>query len=432
MTGSIKSKYSEEARSYCFMILLTFFMGLLPFMFNYVVDPYEMKGAVDTGFDKKKISEKAHYPLWKVTHYPAKPPEVIVLGDSRARSLRDQYWQGFGYFNAYNFAYGGATIREVYDTFEFVKENKDLKSLVIGIQLRSLRQDDRGGLNRVPEAIRLGKNPLKYYSNWFVSRVGVELLQKELGPRLSKLVKLGVVSSAHAKSASIKKRALLSELLNPEFCESCMLPENVAASVHPALAVAQDTYFGVDLGIWSRLWLPIKIDRVLTGKFQRQISRNAKSDWRAFKFSEKNWGYLVEISRWSKLNNIQLIFVIPPTISEMQNRVVEFGYGELNHDFRKRLSGLGDVVDFDFDSPFTRDLTRFTDAYHFNYKASRLIVGEILQLVSNDKKAVAKARKRRKDIICPISSKDISDKIADDFMEVIEGQSCRIWRVRNG
>lgn len=432
MAGTNNHKYSEETRFYCFMMLFTFFMGLLPFMFNYVVDPYEMNRVVDAGFDKKKISEKAHYPLWKVTHYPAKPPEVIVLGDSRARSLRDRYWQGFGYSNAYNFAYGGATMREIYDTFQFVKDNKNLKSLVIGVQLRSFRQNDRGGLNRVPEAIKLSQNPLKYYSNWFVSRVGVQLLEKEFGPRISKLVELGFVSSAHAEGAAKKRNVPLGELLDPEFCESCMLPENVTASVHPALAIAQDTYFGVDLGIWSKLWLPINIDRELTGKFQKQIARNAKSDWRAFKFSEKSWNYLVEISKWSKQNNVQLVFVIPPTISEMQNRVVEFGYGELNHDFRKRLSGLGDVVDFDFDSSFTRDLTRFTDAYHFNYKASRLIVGEILQLVSNDKKATAKARKLRKDIICPVLPKDITNKISDDFMEVIEGQSCRIWRARHG
>ena len=432
MASTIKHRYSEETRFYCFMMLLTFLMGLLPFMFNYVVDPYEMNSVVDAGFDKKKVSEKAHYPLWKVIHYPAKPPEVIVLGDSRARSLRDRYWQGFGYTKAYNFAYGGATVREIYDTFKFVKDNKNLKSLVIGVQLRSFGQNDRDGLNRVPEAIKLSQNPFKYYSNWFVSRVGVELLEKEFGPRISNLVKLGDVSSAHAESGSKKTNVPLGELLDPKSCENCMLPENVTSSVHPAFAVAHDTYFGDDLGIWSRLWLPIKIDRELTGKFQKQISRNAKSDWRSFKFSEKSWNYLVEISKWSKQNNVQLVFVIPPTISEMQNRVVEFGYGELNHDFRKRLSGLGDVVDFDFDSSFTRDLTRFTDAYHFNYKASRLIVGEILQLVSNDKKIVAKARKRRMDIICPVLPKDISNKIADDLFEVTEGKSCRIWRARHG
>lgn len=432
MADTIKSRYSEETKFYCFMMLLTFLVGLLPFMFNYVVDPYEMNGVVETGFNKQKVSEKAHYPLWKVTHYPAKAPKVIVLGDSRARSLRDKYWQSFGHNEAYNFAYGAATVREIYDTFKFVKTNKNLKSLVIGIQLRSMRMNDRGGLNRVPEAIRLSQNPLKYYSNWFVSRVGFEILERELGPRFSRLAELGIVSSAFAGSIPKKKRLPLSKLLDPDFCETCMLPDNVAPSVHPAFAVAHDTHFGLDLGIWSKLWWPIEIDRELPRKFARQISKNAKSDWRSFKFSKKSWSYLVEISKWSKENDVKLVFVIPPTISEMQNRVVEFGYGELNHNFRKRLVGLGDVVDLDFDNSFTRDLTRFTDAYHFDYKASRLIVGEIVQLVSKEKKVVAKARKRRKDIICPVSPKDVSNKISDDFMEVTEGQSCRIWRARRG
>lgn len=140
----------------------------------------------------------------------------------------------------------------------------------------------------------------------------------------------------------------------------------------------------------------------------------------------------MEISAWSKQNNVQLIFVIPPTIVEMQYRIFDFGYGELNHDFRRRLLKLGLVVDFDFDSPLTRDPGRFTDAYHSNYKVAKLIVGEIVQLVSTDKKIDAKARKRRKDIICPILKKDISNRTADEFMEVLEGKSCRFWRARSG
>ena len=204
MAGTNKYIACETARFCCFMIVATFFMGLLPFVFNYVVDPYEMNNVVNAGFDKKKVSEKAHYPLWKITHYPKNTHEVIILGDSRARSLRDKYWQGFGHNKAYNFGYGGATVREVYDTFQFVKSNKNLKSLVIGIQLRSMRQNDRGGLNRVPEAIRLSQNPLKYYSNWFVSRVGAEILEREFGPRISKLVDLGIAPYVYAQSVPKK------------------------------------------------------------------------------------------------------------------------------------------------------------------------------------------------------------------------------------
>jgi len=165
---------------------------------------------------------------------------------------------------------------------------------------------------------------------------------------------------------------------------------------------------------------------------ERQILRNAKADWRAFQFSEKFWGYLVEISAWSKLSNVQLIFVIPPTIAEMHNSISNYGYGELNHQFRMRLAELGLVVDFDFDRPLTRDLTRFTDAYHANYKAAKLIVGEILPMISDQKQAIAKAQKRRKDIICPVDEKDVSNHISDEFVEVLEGQSCRIWRTLNG
>ena len=434
MKGTYKNGLFRSARFYCFIVTLAFVVGLVPIVFNLVVDPYEMDEFVDTGLEKQKISEKAHYPLWKVIHYPENSPNVVILGDSRARSLRDKYWHDLGAQNAYNFAYGGATIYEIYDTFKYVKKNSDLKALVIGIQLRSFNLQFKNGQNRVPEAIRLSQNPLKYYSNWFVSRIGLRLLQKEIKPWLPQLTELGwgITSSAQAESLAKTKVGQIEGLIERKVCDECMLPENYAASVHPSNTLSTPHYFANHLGIWGDLWPRGKIDRKLVGNFKRQVSRNGKADWRSFEFSNKFWRYLMEISAWSKQNKVQLIFVIPPTIVEMQRRIYEFGYGKLNHELRGRLANLGIVVDFDFDSPLTRNVTRFTDAYHFDYKAARLIVGEIVQLANEENGSVALARKRRKDIICPILEKDVSSRIANDNMEVLEGHSCRIWRVLDG
>ena len=432
------SKISNTARFYGFICIITFLFGILPIIFNFIIDPYEINKVVDIGIEKKKISEKAHYPLWKVAHYPEETSDVIILGDSRARSLRDKYWHQLGLTGAYNFAYGGATVYEIYDTFQIIKHNKNLKTLVIGIQLRSLDVNFKNGLNRVPEAIRLNENPLQYYSNWFVSKISYKNLQNKYKAEFKRLsdFKPSLFTPANAREiiiseAIINEGKTLENLLEIEVCTNCILPEHIAPSTHPSFYENDTYYFADNLGIWKSLWTPIHIERELPIKFQKQVKRNAASDWRKFKFSEQFWSYLVEISTWCDQNYIKLIFIIPPTIVEMQNRVIDYGHGELDHDFRKRLTTLGLVIDFDFDNHLTRDLDRFTDAYHIDYKTAKLIVGEIAQLTNDNPDAILLAQKRRKDIICPITSSDILHIVSDNFTEVREGKACRIWSSQN-
>ena len=158
------------------------------------------------------------------------------------------------------------------------------------------------------------------------------------------------------------------------------------------------------MGRWSPLWKPISIDRSLPLKFNNQVKKNARSDWQAFNFSNKLWAHLIEISEWCNRNDIDLVFVIPPTIVEMQQRITDFGYGDLNHEFRINLASLAPVIDFDFNNKVTRDIGRFTDAYHFNYKLSKLMVGEISQYLAMTSSSVKLSRKRRKDCCVSYSS----------------------------
>jgi len=423
-------KLAKTSRPYLGVALAMFFLGLGPFFLNLVVDPYEVGNLVAVGIEKKKVSEKSHYPLWKMAHYSGEATDLIVLGDSRARALRDKYWHELGLAGAYNFAYGGATLHEIYDTFQYVKSNKNLRTLIIGIQLRSFDLNHKSGMNRVPEAVRLTSNPLKYYSNWFVTRIGAKLLEKSLEEKLKMSVSfnLSLISTAQAADLTRARLSELDHLLLPERCANCVLPVNVRATSYPVSTPARSDHFGLRLGRWGDLWpAPVAL-RKLTGKFERQVAKNAKSDWRSFSPAEEFWSQLSEISIWSRENNVRLIFVIPPTIVEMQQRIAEFGHGAKRHNMRQRLVSLGTVVDFDYDNDLTRNLANFTDAYHFNYKAAKQITGELAQLVSSENAILKTALKRRKDIICPIQPEDVLRRLSDEFMEVLEGKSCRIWR----
>ncbi len=414
------SSHSKASRTYSIIAILTFVAGLAPFIFNLVVDPYEINPVIDLDLEKTRVSEKSHYPLWKVIHYPKATSEIVVLGDSRARALKEKFWHQLGLTNTYNFAYGGATIYELYDTFQYVKFSPNLKTLVVGIQLRSFDPNHKNGMNRVPEAIRLSNSPLNYYSNWFVSRISAKLVERKYAMQFRTLSRLDFspVSSAFAQATPAPVRHAYLALLDEEICDNCKLPSNISASPNTPIQGKHSYYFGRGLGVWSNLWPRIVSTQTLTGPFKTQVRKNARSDWSRFHFSEDLWSRVVEISNWAKKNNIQLVFVIPPTIVEMQQTIVDYGFGELNHNFRMRLANLAPVFDFDFMNPVTQSTDNFTDAYHFNYIAAKQIIGEIVLHLSYDAEVLRKAHKRRKLIICPLTDAETLKKTTDRDIEV--------------
>lgn len=413
--------------AYALVLCLAVVCGFGPTIFNFVVDPYDRNGWFDLGIEKASLSEKAHYPLWKMLRYSAESPSLIILGDSRARALRDKYWHEAGRTDAFNFAYGGATVQEIHETFQYVKENPDLDTLIVGIQLRSFDLDHKGGMNRVPEAIELTEGAFDYYTSWFVAKIGWRHVaaELELDPATWALTWPSPIGSAQAADRGVNDRLTLFDLLSPEACLGCELPEvqQAAFNVGPGVNLG----LGRGYGAWSRLWPTIDLDRDLPAKFARQVERNARSDWRSFNFSEELWSKLKEMAVWSQENNVDLVFVIPPTISEMQERITDFGFGILNHDFRLRLAELAPVVDFDFDNALTRDISRFSDAYHFNASASREIVGELVMFTGTDEKARNRLRGNRGSLRCPVSEDDATDHLSDGRVTMEQGLGCRIW-----
>ena len=404
---------------------LALIAGFSPAVFNFFIDPYDGNDVVDLGLEKANISEKAHYPLWKMFHYDAESTGLIVLGDSRARALRDKLWHQLGRDDAYNFAYGAATVPEIHDTFLHVKDNPNLKTLVVGLSLRVFNEGHRDNLNRVPEAIELSQNRFQYYTSWFVAKIGWQHLKNRYPETFDRVSSFepSLVSTAHA--ADINKSMSLSDLLSPDACIGCDLP-SVGAQSLPA-PYLHGKWGGHGYGRWGHVWPDIQIERDLQGKFERQVRKNGRSDWKGFKFSGALWVKITEIAEWCDQNNVQLIFVIPPTISDMQARIFEFGLGRMNHEFRLRLSALAPVVDFDFDNTVTRDLENFTDAYHFNAGSAKEIVGELVQLTTTKNSVVRKARKRRGDIVCPVTSADQTATFSDGVTRMAEGKACRIW-----
>ncbi|WP_156959023.1 hypothetical protein [Labrenzia sp. DG1229] len=417
-------------RLYTAAMAVTAMIALAPIAFNAVVDAFDHNRLVELDLDKKEISVKAHYPLYKMMEYPRIKAPTVILGDSRARALQDRYWQELGRDDVYNFAYGGATVYEIYDTFRYLRETVELDTLIVSLPLRSMDARFKGSMNRVPEAIALADNPFAYYTNWFVTKTGWRLLQDRY-PGLTALfedVSLWPVQEARAADFTAVSTLSVEALLDPSLCDECALSASVSSLRLPAVYHGH----GFGLGRWAGYWPEISIDRDLPQLFAKQVGTNGAADWRRFKQSEDLWNMIEEIASWSAENDVKLVFLIPPTISEMQRRISDFGLTAANHKFRERLSTLAPVVDLDFDTPFTRELGNFTDAYHFGSDPARRIVGELLMLIDRDPKRVATAASRRKDLVCPATPAGTSRSHVEGTLELLEGSSCRIWRKTDG
>jgi len=450
---------------YVLIIFLGFILGLSPVVLNYVVDPYNMNKVFDLNINKEKLSLKSHYPLWKIINYPKETTDTLILGDSRALALKDKYWHQLKLNKAYNFAYGGATIDEIYDTFQHIKSNKSIKNIVLGIQLRSLSPHYKKAMNRVPEAISLAQNPLQYYSNGFVTQMSWKHVKKHYPEKLAILAKrvnrlpLTFISSVHASEFKDEEDKTLKSLLDPKYCAECTLPiitqsapprtkpaavaaakskpsaaasASASASAKSQPATAPNSQAAVIAKVWRHLWPHISLGRQLPPSFEKQVRKNAKSDWQTFRFSNDYWEKLIEIALWCDKNKIKLIFFIPPTIAEMQQQITNYGYSEENHKLRVELSQIAPVVDFDFNNPVTQDLDNFNDAYHFNFKLAKSIIGELIQVLNSDTTASKQAHKRRGNIACPIRDGEINQQTSDLRTRVFEGNACRIWRKNHG
>ena len=424
---SNSNKTNRKVTTYGLSMGLAALVGIAPAVLNYSVDPYEMfaKNHLEKAYRER--AEKAHYPLWKFSHFNGEA-DTVILGDSRARSLRDKYWHELGATKAYNFAYGGGTIPEIHATFRQLRNNPHLKNLVVGVQLRSFDESFKGGMNRVPEAIRATQSKPNYLKNWFVARKSWEFFtsQNETTIKAVGSYVPSIISEAGAAELGYPGTTGMETLLLPEVCFGCDLPIPDAEYVYlrskgPNLGLGRGD--GYDY-IWPALAnLPV---RDLPGKFERQVDKNARSDWKSFRFSKRYMAMMKEMADWADARDDRtLVFVIPPTIVEMQNTISVYGLASLDLSLRRKLAQLAPVIDFDFPNAKTANVGNFSDAYHFNSKLARQIVAEVLMVQGTSERQAKTIAKRRAGVECPTQLQ--LQAVPPTREGFLEGDACRVW-----
>jgi hypothetical protein len=82
---------------------------------------------------KEKTAALINPPLWKMNQFSRTPFENILLGDSRMGHLPTREIHSVSGQKYFDFSYGGASLREIVDTFWFAEKHAHLKNVVIGV-----------------------------------------------------------------------------------------------------------------------------------------------------------------------------------------------------------------------------------------------------------------------------------------------------------
>lgn len=168
----------SQYRLCAYILCVALAIGVLPGLFNIIVDPYRMHGLFDLGMDKKKIATRNHGPLFKIIEYPRQKQGYLLFGDSRSRALRNKLFHELGFTDFYNFAYRGGTMAETIDSFLYALEHAEIKGIAIGVPLRSMSKKFSKGKNQVPEAVEMRDRPTRYFTSNLVADTGIEMLDK--------------------------------------------------------------------------------------------------------------------------------------------------------------------------------------------------------------------------------------------------------------
>ncbi len=112
-------------------------------------------------------------------------------------------------------------------------------------------------------------------------------------------------------------------------------------------------------------------------RYQLEIS--APAFYSNYKYPYLYHKSLIDISRYCKEKKIKLVFFIPPTHINLQQRVTDFNLDEEKKLFKVDLTNLGITYDFEYPNEITRNKSNFSDPFHFNDSISDIIIKEILE-----------------------------------------------------
>jgi hypothetical protein len=93
---------------------------------------------------------------------------------------------------------------------------------------------------------------------------------------------------------------------------------------------------------------------------------------------------LADLVEYCRTNGIRLYLFVPPTHTDLQRRVNDFGLAAEYAAYKRDLATFGvPVLDFDVPNAFTANRANFSDPYHLTAAARTRVVNEMYELGLN-------------------------------------------------
>ncbi len=109
-----------------------------------------------------------------------------------------------------------------------------------------------------------------------------------------------------------------------------------------------------------------------------QLESTATNFYKNYQYPTDFHNNLIEISAYCRKKNIKLTFFVPPTHTDLQDIVNEFGLETAEIRFKKDLDQLGLLYDFDYPNNMTENENNFTDPFHYKDSIANIIINEIV------------------------------------------------------
>jgi hypothetical protein len=138
--------------------------------FIYLTDPFRFLGAPPfiSNQVKMRTAFPLNYCLWDLPDFSRHPAPNLMLGDSRMDRLRPDRIKELTGADYYNLAFGGATIREIVESFWFASRHAALKHVKIGINFNLYTDYEQ--IDRTAEVLTIERDPAFYFINRTVTK----------------------------------------------------------------------------------------------------------------------------------------------------------------------------------------------------------------------------------------------------------------------
>ncbi len=115
--------------------------------------------------------------------------------------------------------------------------------------------------------------------------------------------------------------------------------------------------------------------------WKEKLEGDASQYYKLYKYPDNYFLNLKEIADYCDKNEINLVFYIPPTHIDLQNKIAEHNLVKESDRFKEDIKSLGTVYDFDYKSWLTSHKKNFSDPFHFNIALDTIIINT---LINND------------------------------------------------